>query len=376
MMKIPFFNYADRYAEDREKIKEIVYNVGTSDNFILKERVIEFEEAIGRYTGAKHVIAVANGTTALTILLKAMGVGPGVEVLTPAFSFISTASSIALLGGTPVFVDVDPLTGMMDPHDLERRITPASKVVIPTHLFSVMADMNAINEIARKHHLIVLEDSAVALGAHQNGAMAGLLGDAGLYSFFPAKPLGGIGDGAVIVTDNDDFGRISRMLRNHGQDGITRFYHHMLGYNNRMDETVASYLTHKLGRYDKLLNRRREIASKYNEAFGSLAPMIQVVTHAHEERVYYTYVLQADKRDELRSYLQSRGIETQVYYPSALPLQPAFAYLGHKPGDFPNAEAITGRSLALPLYAEMPDDHVQDVITAVTEFYAEVKIHV
>ncbi|MNV20573.1 UDP-2-acetamido-2-deoxy-3-oxo-D-glucuronate aminotransferase [compost metagenome] len=166
------------------------------------------------------------------------------------------------------------------------------------------------------------------------------------------------------------------MLRNHGQDGITRFYHHMLGYNNRMDETVASYLTHKLGRYDKLLNRRREIASKYNEAFGSLAPMIQVVTHAHEERVYYTYVLQADKRDELRSYLQSRGIETQIYYPSALPLQPAFAYLGHKPEDFPNAEAITGRSLALPLYAEMPDDHVQDVITAVTEFHAEVKIHV
>ncbi|USB31714.1 DegT/DnrJ/EryC1/StrS family aminotransferase [Paenibacillus sp. YPG26] len=376
MMKIPFFNYPDRYAEDREKIKEIVYNVGTSDNFILKERVTRFEEAIGQYTGAKHVIAVANGTTALTILLKAMGVGPGVEVLTPAFSFISTASSIALLGGTPVFVDVDPLTGMMDPLDLKRRITPASKVVIPTHLFSVMADMSAITEVAREHNLIVLEDSAVALGARQNGTMAGLLGDAGLYSFFPAKPLGGIGDGAVIVTDNDEYGRISRMLRNHGQDGITRFYHHMLGYNNRMDETVADYLTHKLARYDKLLNRRRDIASAYNGALGDLAPMVEVVTHDHEERVYYTYVLQAEKRDELRDFLQSRGIETQIYYPSALPLQPAFAYLGHKPGDFPNAEAITGRSLALPLYAEMPDDHVQEVIKAVTEFYAEVKIHV
>lgn len=375
-MKVPFFNYADRYAEDREKIKEIVYNVGTSDNFILKERVNEFEEEIGRYTGAKHVIAVANGTTALTILLKAMGVGPGVDVLTPAFSFISTASSIALLGGTPVFVDVDPHTGMMDPEDLKRRITPASRVVIPTHLFSVMADMAAINEVAREHNLIVLEDSAVALGARQNGGMAGLLGDAGLYSFFPAKPLGGIGDGAVIVTDNDDFGRISRMLRNHGQDGITRFYHHMLGYNNRMDETVAAYLSHKLGRYDNLLNRRREIASKYNEAFGSLAPMVQVVTEAHAERVYYTYVLQAEKRDELRSHLQSRGIETQIYYPSALPLQPAFAYLGHQPGDFPNSEAITGRSLALPLYAEMPDEQVDEVIQAVAEFYAEVKLHV
>ncbi|GAB6990762.1 DegT/DnrJ/EryC1/StrS family aminotransferase [Paenibacillus pini] len=374
-MNVPFFNYASRYAEDREKIKDIVYQVGISDNFILKERVVELEDAIRQYTGAKHVIAVANGTTALTILLQAMGVGPGVDVLTPAFSFISTASTIALLGGTPVFVDVDPLTGMMDPNDLERKVTPASKVVIPTHLFSVMADMESIHEIAQKHNLVVLEDSAVALGARQQGAIAGIMGNAGLYSFFPAKPLGGIGDGAVIVTNDDELGRISRMLRNHGQDGITRFYHHLLGYNNRMDETAASYLLHKLRRFDDLLNKRREIAGLYNEAFKHLAPMIQVVTDAHEERVYYTYVIQAERRDELKEFLESRGIETQIYYPTALPLQPAFAYLGHQAGDFPNAEAITGRSLALPLYAEMPSEHVQQVIIAVVDFYARVNVH-
>lgn len=375
-MRIPFFNYSARYAEDREKVKEIVYEVGTSDNFILKEHVAKFEEAISQYTGAKHVIATANGTTALTILLKAMGVGPGVDVLTPAFSFISTASSIVLLGGKPVFVDVDPLTGMMDPRDLEKRITPASKVVIPTHLFSVMADMKAIHATAKSNNLAVLEDSAVALGGRVQGGTAGRLGDAGLYSFFPAKPLGGIGDGAVIVTDNDELGRISRMLRNHGQDGITRFYHHLLGYNNRMDETVAAYLTHKLLRYDSLLRQRRQIAARYHEAFSKLSPLIEVVTDSHEDRVYYTYVIQAERRNELQLFLMARGIETQIYYPSVLPLQPAFANLGHKPGDFPNGEAITGKSLALPLYAEMPDDHVEEVIKAVSEFYAEVPLHV
>ncbi|MBP2000265.1 dTDP-4-amino-4,6-dideoxygalactose transaminase [Paenibacillus shirakamiensis] len=375
-MTIPFFNYAARYAEDRQKIKDIVYEVGTSDNFILKERVAEFEQAIRSYTGAQHVIAVANGTTALTILLKAMGVGPGVDVLTPAFSFISTASTIVLLGANPIFVDVNPLTGMLDPEDLERKITPSSKVVIPTHLFSVMADMKSIREIADRYGLRVLEDSAVSLGAIQDGQQAGRLGDAGLYSFFPAKPLGGIGDGAVIVTDDDELARISRMLRNHGQDGITRFYHHFVGYNHRMDEVVAAYLTHKLSRFDDLLHRRRQIAAQYNAALHALSPDVYVVTENHDSRAYYTYVMQAERRDELQLYLKEQGIETQIYYPSVLPLQPAFAGIGHEAGDFPHGETFTQKSIALPLYAEMPDEHVQQVIAAVSDFYAKVKLHV
>ncbi|GIQ68041.1 DegT/DnrJ/EryC1/StrS family aminotransferase [Xylanibacillus composti] len=374
-MKVPFFNYAARYKEDREKIKEIVYQVGTSDQFILKEHAAELEDNIRAYTGAKHAIATANGTAALTLILRAMGVGPGVDVLTPAFSFISTASTIALLGARPVFVDVDPLTGMMDPADLEARVTPKSKVVIPTHLFSVMADMAAINEVAKRNGLLVLEDSAVMLGARMQGKPAGMHGDAGLYSFFPAKPLGGIGDGAVIVTDDDELGRLCRMLRNHGQDGITRFLHHYTGYNHRMDETVAAYLVHKLKRFDSLLERRRQIGMRYDEAFAPLAPHVQVVKDAAYERVYYTYVLQAEYRDQLREYLAAREIETQVYYPRALPLQSAFAYLGHKPGDFPHAEAIPGKALALPLYAEMPDAHVEHVIETVLKFEEAVKLH-
>ncbi|MBD8498984.1 DegT/DnrJ/EryC1/StrS family aminotransferase [Paenibacillus arenosi] len=375
-MSVPFFNYGARYAEDRDVIKDIVFQVGLSDNFILKEGVADFEQAIRAYTGAKHAIAVSNGTTALIVILRALGVGPGVDVLTPAFSFISTASTISLLQARPVFVDVDPVTGMMDPADLEAKITPNSRVVIPTHLFSVMANMPAIRDIAHKHQLHVLEDSAVALGASMNGTKAGLLGDSGLYSFFPAKPLGGIGDGGIIVTNDDELGQRCRMLRNHGQDGITRFLHHHLGYNHRMDEVVARYLQHKLLRFDQLIERRAQIAARYNEAFASLAPDIHIVTDDHYDRVYYTYVLQSERRDELRQFLHARGIETQIYYPHALPLQPAFAYLGHKEGDFPHAEALTKKSLALPLYAEMPDEHIDFVIEAVLAHARQVAVHV
>lgn len=375
-MNVPFFNYEARYAQDKEVIKDMIFRVGTSNNFILKECVAAFEERIRQYTGAKHAIATCSGTGALTILLRAMGVQSGVDVLTPAFSFISTASTIALLGGRPVFVDVDPRTGMMDPNDLEAKITPNSRVVIPTHLFSVMADMSAINEIAARHQLAVLEDSAVSLGASMQGTMAGLLGKAGLYSFFPAKPLGGIGDGAIIVTNDDELATRCRMLRNHGQDGITRFLHHHLGYNHRMDETVALYLTHKLERFDSLIARRAEIAEQYHEAFKSLAPQIEVVLDDDYERVYYTYVLQAEDRDGLRHDLHERGIETQIYYPEALPLQPAFHNLGHKRGDFPHAEGIAKRSLALPLYAEMQDEHVQYVIESVMAYSSKVNAYV
>ncbi|MDA1478067.1 DegT/DnrJ/EryC1/StrS family aminotransferase [Bacillus changyiensis] len=375
-MKVPFFNYPARYAEDHETIKNIVYQIGTSDDFILKENVLELEEKIRNYTGAKHAIATSNGTSALTIILRAMGVGPGVDVLTPAFSFISTASTIVLLGGRPIFVDVDPLTGMMDPCDLEAKITPQSKVIIPTHLFSVMADMSAIYNIAKKNHLLVLEDSAVSLGARMNGKMAGMLGDVGLYSFFPAKPLGGIGDGAIIVTNNDELGKMCWMLRNHGQDGINRFVHHHLGYNHRMDETVAAYLVHKLSRYDQLLARRSKIGSDYNEAFKDLYPQIQVVNETAYDRVYYTYVLQVENRDNFRQFLHEKGIETQIYYPLALPLQPAFSFLKHQEGDFPVAEGIAKRSIAIPLYAEMPDEHIEYVVQSVLQFVSVVNAHV
>jgi len=369
-VNVPFFNYRDRFAADGRVIAQIVAEVGASDNFILKNRVSEFEGLIREYTGALHAVAVASGTAALTISLASMGIGPDAEVLTPAFSFISSASAIVHLGARPVFVDVDPDTCTLRPEEIEARITPNTRAIIPVHLFSVLADMTAIVPIARRYNLRVLEDSAVSLGARLGDMPAGLLGDVGAFSFFPAKPLGGIGDGGMIVTNDAELGVRCRMLRNHGQDGTTRFLHHLLGYNHRMDEVMGAYLAHRFHSLQKSTRRRAEIAECYNTRFAALAPQVQVPPTATYDRVYYTYVIQVDRRDELRSYLSDRGIETQVYYPLPLHLQPAFAYLGYKPGDFPHAERISRRTLALPLYPEMPDAHAEAVADAVVQFYA------
>lgn len=367
-MECKFFNYSKRFGNDKEVIKDIVYQVGNSDNFILRDNVIDLENTIKEYTGAKHAIAVSNGTAALTIILKALGVGPGVDVLTPAFSFISTASTISLLGARPIFVDVND-NGVMDPVDLEKKITPNSKVVIPTHLFSVMADMDEIRKVSKRYNLFVLEDSAVYLGGKMNNVQAGLLGDIGLFSFFPAKPMGGIGDGAMIVTNNEEIGTLCRMFRNHGQDGKVRFCHQFLGYNHRMDEIVAAYINYKFKNFNKIIRDRRKIAEIYDRNLKPLFPYVKVPVHTNYEPVYYTYVVRAQNRDQLQDYLKSKNIETVIYYPLPLHLQDAFKYLEYKKGDFPNAELFCEESLALPLYPEMTNEEVEYVSQEVRKFY-------
>jgi len=368
-MKIPFFDYSRRFAADRALITQIVAQVGASDTFILKHQVAELERSICDFTGARHAIAVASGTNALTISLAAMGVGPGDDVLTPAFSFISSASTIVHLGARPVFVDVDPDTCTLDPREIEAKITANTRVVLPVHLFSVLADMEEIIPIARKYGLAILEDSAVSLGTRVGTKSAGLFGNIGVFSFFPSKPLGGIGDSGMIVTNDDSLGVRCRMLRNHGQDGITRFRHHLLGYNSRMDEVTAAYLVHRFQSLPQIVRQRAGLAQRYNQKLGSLAPRVKIPRTVSYERVYYTYVIQVDKRDELRAYLAAQGIETQVYYPRPLHLQPAFSYLGYTSGDFPNAEQLSQRTLALPLYPEMPDENVDIVAEAILKFY-------
>ncbi len=368
-MKVAFFEYPKRFAGDRELVKHLITEVGRSGAFILKQRVAEFEASIQRYTDAAHAVAVSNGTDALTMALVALGAGPGVDVLTPAFSFISSASAPALLRARPVFVDVDPETATIAVGELARRCTPETKIVLPVHLFSSLADMAGVRTVAASLGIRVLEDSAVSLGASVAGTQAGLAGDIGVYSFFPAKPLGGIGDGGMIVTNDAQLAQMCRRLRNHGQDGVTRFLHHHPGYNHRMDEIVAAYLTAKLDRLPMLHARRRYIGSHYDRALAGLGDALRPLGSAPGERTYYTYVVRVQRRDELRAHLTSRGIETQVYYPVPLHLQPCFAYLGHRPGDFPGAEQLATQALALPLYPEMSDEQVVSVVTAVRSFY-------
>jgi dTDP-4-amino-4,6-dideoxygalactose transaminase len=366
-MTVPFLAFADRFAADRELTKRLVAEAAASGAFILKQHAERLETEIRRLTGASYAIAVSNATNGLTLALHALGVGPGVDVLTPAFSFISSATCIALTGARPVFVDVDPRSATLSLDDLPRRLTKNTRAVLPVHLFSSLADMTAIRDFARSHDLKIVEDSAVALGARIDGRPVGRLGHVGVFSFFPAKPMGGPGDAGIIVTDEPGLAKHCRMLRNHGQDGIHRFVHHHLGFNHRMDEITAGFLCEKLKRTDAILARRKQLGDRYSEIFRRVG--IEPVLSDHPERVYYNYVIRSPRRDALRAHLKAKGIETRVQFPP-LHLQPAFAALGHRPGDFPGAERLFAEVLCLPLYPEMTDEQHAFVAESVEAFHA------
>jgi dTDP-4-amino-4,6-dideoxygalactose transaminase len=366
---VPYYGMDRRTSPDRELVERALLDVARSDEFILKRRVAAFEDELCRYTGAGGAVAVASGTHALQVALAALGVGPGVEVIAPAFGFHSSVSAVARLGGTPVLVDVDAERWQVDPDRLEEAMRASTAGVIPVHLFAQMADMPAIVALARERGAWVLENSAVAIGMRRGGRMAGRFGDLGLYSFQPVKPIGGTSDGGAVVGDDVDLVRRCRMLRNHGQDGVNRFLHHLVGFNARMDEVTAAVLSHRLARFEESIERRAAIAARYDEAFRDLAPDLRVPPPADHERVYYAYVVASRDRDGLERHLAERGIETKVYYPLPLHLQPAFRWLGHAEGDFPNAERACRLSLALPLYPEMPDGDVDATIAAVLEHH-------
>lgn len=361
-MTIPFTAYDRRYEGWVDDLVDVVREVGQSDEFILKSRVAALEAAIGTQVGVTHAIGCASGTGALTLALTALGIGPGDEVVTPAFSFISSASTIALTGATPVFADVDLVDYALDPAAVA--ITGRTRAIMAVHLFSQVAPMNRLHALASRHGLKLVEDSAVTLGGTVSGHRTGTAGDVGVFSFFPAKPLGGPGDAGMVVTNDDDLAATVRALRNHGQ-GTVRFRHDLVGFNNRMDEIVAGFLLRRLPTLDRQLAARRQRAERYTAA---LPPEVSA-PHGFGERAVYTYVVRAPERQALRRFLAAHGVETVVYYPKPLHLQPAFAHLGHGPGDFPNAERLARECLALPLYPEQPLSEVDRVAELVTRFY-------
>jgi len=365
---VPYYDFPRRFDPERQAVKDLVREVARSDEFILKRRVRDYEAELCAHVGVGHAIAVSSGTSALHVALAALGVGPGDEVITPAFSFHSSATPVALLGATPVLVDVGE-SFLIDPDRIAAAATPRTRGVIPVHLFADMADMPAIASLARERGWWVLEDSAIALGMSRDGIAAGRWGDLGVFSFHPAKPLPGVSDGGAIVTDDEQLATRCRMLRNHGQDGVNRFLHHIVGFNARMDEINAALLSQRLRGYGESLAAREAIAHRYDDAFADLAPALRTPLPTTCDRVYYTYVVRADRRDELERHLAGRGIESLVYYPRPLHLQPAFAYLGHRAGDFPEAERAAAEALALPLHPRMPQDDVERVIQAVRAFH-------
>ena len=370
-MKVPFYDARREYSLYKTKFDKAVADVIALGAFILGKQVEEFEEAICAYTGAKYAVGVANGSDALVIASDILGYKNGAEIITPVFTFFASASCIARLNGKPVFCDVDKDTFCMDMNDAENRITGKTKGILPVHLFLQSADMAACMELAEKHRLTVLEDAAEAFGmsAVYNGEYrhAGLIGDFGVFSFFPTKTLGGYGDGGMIVTNNEELYLKAKSYRVHGSS--IRYHHDYIGYNSRLDTLQAAILNVKLSHIDNAIKKRAEHAAHYREMLKGTAGIKLPVVKDGNKEVNYVFCIQAEKRDALEGHLKAKEIGTSIYYPVPLHLQKCFEYLGYKKGDFPVAEQLCETSLALPMFPELTEDEVSFVCESVKDFY-------
>ena len=370
MTALPFFP-PDLFDHDRDLLLETVRRVGTdpAQKFILGERTAVFEEALRAETGAADVIACGSGTGALMLVLRALDIGPGDEVVVPALGCAPLAASVVNIGATPVFADVHPWTMVVEPYEVEAAITDQTAAIMPAHMFSVMADMPTLSALADRHQVRLVEDSAVAQGGVLAGVPAGRWGDAGVYSFVQVKTFGTVGEGGAVVTDDRELGATVRMLRNHGQDGRTRFVHHIVGYNSRFDEILADHQLHRLPGLAARLERRAQIADYYTERFADLAERgVQAPPPGRDGRCFYVYCLLAERRDELRHHLAQRGVGTHVYYPTPLPQQPAFAQYARGRRCWPHAELAGARMLALPIYPHLTDAQVEHIADSVCAF--------
>ncbi|GGL61539.1 aminotransferase DegT [Streptomyces fumigatiscleroticus] len=376
---VAFFSQAATFERLWPLIEARVHQVFDRGKFSHGRQVAELEQALAAYTGAGHVVGVNSGTDALVLLLRACGLRPGDGVLVPAYSFVATASSVVLAGGRPQFVDIDPARHAMDPAALEAAVTPASRFVMPAHLFSRMADTAALAAVADRHGLILLEDSAEAIGMRRGGLHAGLHGAGGVLSFFPSKTLGALGDAGAVLTDDPEVAERVAALRHHGRPGRTLDDFPAIatpsalpGVNSKMDDLQAAVLLAKLTRLDADIARRAALGAAYRRRLTGVPGITRLPpAPAHgpdSSDVLYVYLIEAERRDALADHLARRGIGTEVYYPLPLPLQPAFASLGHRPGDFPHAEAASARALALPLYPDLTEDQVDRVCAEIRAF--------
>jgi len=367
-VNIHFLDLKAQYQTIREQALSSIEQVLGSCEFILGPNVSAFEQEIAEYLGVKHAIGVGNGTDALVLILDALGIAPGDEVITTPYTFFATAECVSRLGAKPVFVDIDPITLTIDQEKLEQAITSRTKAVIPVHIFGRAADMPRIMDIASRHHLFVVEDACQSIGGEIQGKKLGTFGNAGAFSFFPTKNLGAYGDGGLVVTDGDELAERVRMLRAHGSK--VKYHNELIGYNSRLDEMQAAVLRVKLRHLNEWHNRRREIALEYNKLLKDL-PRQLPDPGDKGEHVFHLYTILTGDREKLRAYLKSRGIETGVYYPTPLHLQPAYADLGYRRGDFPVSESACERNISLPMYPELTDEQIHYVAQAVRNFFEE-----
>ncbi len=360
VMKIPFVDLKAQYLSLKDELDAANANVVSETAFIGGRYASAFEKAFAEYLGVGHCVAVANGTDAIEIALQAVGIEPGDEVLVPANTFIATAEAVSNIGALPVFVDIEPLFYHIDPAEIEEKITPRTKAIIPVHLYGLPADMDSIMPIAQKHGLKVVEDTAQAHGATYKGQKVGSFGDAATFSFYPSKNLGAFGDAGAIVTNNTTTTDRARLIANHGQAAKNR--HTIVGRNSRMDGIQAAVLSVKLPHLDSWLEARRSHARLYNELLSD-SDIVFPVEPEHSRHTYHLYVVQVSDRDGVQAKLAEAGIETGVHYPTALPFMEAYQHLGHTPEDFPVAHSQMGKLLSLPMYAELTDEMIEYVCT-------------
>ena len=359
---IPFVDLKAQYAPIRNEVNAAIQGVLDSCQFTLGSEVAAFEEEFAAYCQAKNGIGVNNGTSALHLALLAANIGPGDEVITVPFTFVATVSAIHYSGATPVFVDIDPKTFTMDVTAIEAAITARTKAILPVHLYGQPADMDPIMEIAKRRGLIVIEDAAQAHGAEYRGRRAGSIGDMGCFSFYPGKNLGAYGEGGMVVTNDADYMRTIRMLRDWGAE--KKYQHILKGYNYRLETIQGAVLRVKLRHLEAWTEARRAAAARYHRLLagsGVLTP--EAVSHVRH--VYHIYAIRTGQREALQDALLAQGIQTGIHYPTPVHLLPAFADLGYRAGDFPHSEQAANEVLSLPMFPELTAAQCEEVVAAV-----------
>jgi dTDP-4-amino-4,6-dideoxygalactose transaminase len=364
---VPFLDLSSAFKSLEAEWLETIRASGAKGSFILGPQTVEFEKEFANYVGVKHAIGVANGTDSLILSLRALGIGPGDEVITTPWTFFASAESISIVGATPVFVDIRADTFCLDPDSIVKKLTPKTRAIMPVHIFGHAADMDAIMQIAKDHKLVVIEDCAQSFGARSGGKVTGAIGDTGSFSFYPTKVLGCYGDGGMITTNRDDLNEHIRRLRNHG--AVKPFVHTEIGMNSRLDEIQAALLRLKLRTIDKDIDGRRAVAAEYVKRFaGSLVRSpIALELDAHS---YNLFTIRMPKRDAMRQVLTAAQIGTSCCYPQGLHLQDVYQHLGYKPGSLPVCEQASSEVLSLPVYPGMPIEHIAkvcDVVMAAIE---------
>lgn len=388
---IPVMNVSRQYKMLEEDLSNAVLEVLHSGNYILGAAVEKFEKAFAEYCGVKYAIGVGNGTDALVLAMRACGIKPGDEVITCAMSFFSTAEAIVSVGAKPVFVDCTRDTYLLNVSEIEEKITERTKAIVPIHLYGQCVDMDVVNSIAKKYHLMVIEDTAQGAGTLYKGKKAGSLGDAGCVSFFPTKNLGAAGDGGMIITNNEAIYRQCKAFRVHGSglDGIytyglqkgiriseenidfkgnlPKYYNFVIGCNSRLDALQAAFLNVKLPYLDSWNEKRRAIAKRYDERIVN-PKIVKPKIEEYNTPIYYVYVVATQKRNELKKYLEENEIKSGVYFPVPLHMQKVFEQLNYKEGDMPNAEFVGEHTLVLPMFPELTQEEIDTVIDVVNKW--------